>query len=114
MSRLELARKVAFALAAAGVLAASGQSFYAHRHLREPVVLGPGVTAVRHRVFLLGSFLGYLPSNAMVAMIGSGLGKHSLARSMGQITIAMLGLGIASLVVWHLRRKLMGADKSSH
>ena len=47
-------------------------------------------------------------------MIGSGLGKHSLARSRGQITIAMLGLGIASLVVWHLRRKLMGADKSSH
>lgn len=73
-----------------------------------------GVTTVRHRVFLLGSFLGYLPSNAMVAMIGSGLGKHSLARSMGQITIAMLGLGLASLVVWHLRRKLMGADKRSH
>ncbi len=70
-----------------------------------------GVTPVRHRVFLLGSFLGYLPSNAMVALIGSGLGKHSLARSMGQITIAMLGLGIASLVIWHLRRKLICSGK---
>lgn len=72
-----------------------------------------GVTPVRHRVFLLGSFLGYLPSSAMVAMIGSGLGKHSLARSMGQITMAMLGLGIASAIVWHLRRKLMGSKRTS-
>ncbi len=70
-----------------------------------------GVTPVRHRAFLLGSFLGYLPSSAMVAMIGSGLGKHSLARSMGQITMAMLGLGVASLIVWRMRKKLMGPGR---
>lgn len=65
-----------------------------------------GVTPVRHRTFLLGSFLGFLPSTAMVTIIGSGLGKQSLTHSMGQITAAMLGLGAASLIVWRLRRKL--------
>jgi uncharacterized membrane protein YdjX (TVP38/TMEM64 family) len=65
-----------------------------------------GVTPVRHRAFLLGSFLGYLPSSAMVALIGSGLGKQSLGQALWQVTMAMLGLGAFSAIVWHVRRKL--------
>lgn len=65
-----------------------------------------GMTPVRHRVFLLGSFLGYLPSSAMVAMIGSGLGKQSWGQAMWQVTLAMLGLGAFSSIVWYLRKKL--------
>jgi uncharacterized membrane protein YdjX (TVP38/TMEM64 family) len=69
-----------------------------------------GVTAVKHRYFLLGSFLGYLPSSIMVAAIGSSLGKgfntETLAHSISQITAAMLGLGAISLVVWFLQKKL--------
>jgi hypothetical protein len=42
-----LVRKLAFALLAAALIVASGRSFSAHRHLRETVVLGPGVTAVK-------------------------------------------------------------------
>jgi hypothetical protein len=42
-----LVRKLAFALLAAALIVASGRSFSAQRHLREPVVLGPGVTAVK-------------------------------------------------------------------
>ena len=41
-----MVRKLVFAAIGAAVLAGSGASFYASRHLREPVVLGPGVTRV--------------------------------------------------------------------
>ncbi len=69
-----------------------------------------GLTPVKHRYFLLGSFLGYLPSSALVAAIGSGLGKgfskETLAHSIVQITLAMLALGGISLLVWTLKKKL--------
>ncbi len=69
-----------------------------------------GLTPVKHRYFLLGSFLGYLPSSALVAAIGSGLGKGfsraTLAHSISQITLAMLALGLISWVVWRLKKKL--------
>ncbi len=67
-----------------------------------------GITPVKHRVFLVGSFLGYLPSAAWVALIGSGIGKVSLAHAMGQITVAMLGLGTVSVLAWYVRRHLSG------
>ncbi len=41
------ARKAAIAALGAVLLAASGASFYRSRHLKEPLVMGPGVTAVR-------------------------------------------------------------------
>jgi len=69
-----------------------------------------GLTPVKHRYFMLGSFLGYLPSSIMVAAIGSSLGKgfnqETLQHSIAQIAAAMLGLGAISLVVWYLRKKL--------
>ena len=74
-----------------------------------------GLTPVKHRYFLIGSFLGYLPSSALVAAIGSGLGKgfsrETLAHSITQITLAMLALGGISWLVWRLRQKL-AAKKS--
>jgi uncharacterized membrane protein YdjX (TVP38/TMEM64 family) len=72
-----------------------------------------GLTPVRHRVFLVGSFLGYLPSSIMVVLIGSGLGKKTLMHSMTQISLAMLGLGTAALIVWHFQKKLSGAAKKA-
>lgn len=69
-----------------------------------------GLTPVKHRYFLLGSFLGYLPSSVMVSAIGSSLGKgfnkETFQHSIAQITAAMLGLGAISLIVWYLRKKL--------
>ena len=70
-----------------------------------------GLTHVRHRVFLLGSFLGYLPSAAWVALIGSGIGKQSLPHAMFHITLAMLGLGGASTIAWYIRRRLTSGAK---
>jgi uncharacterized membrane protein YdjX (TVP38/TMEM64 family) len=65
-----------------------------------------GLTPVRHRVFLVGSFLGYLPSCAMVVLIGSGLGKQTLAHSMIQISLAMVVLGAVTTIVWRLKKHL--------
>jgi hypothetical protein len=45
--RLLVQKSIVAALGLA-LLASSGWSFYRSRHLREPVVLGPGVTGVRH------------------------------------------------------------------
>lgn len=67
-----------------------------------------GMTPVRHRHFILGSFLGYLPSSLLVALIGSGVGKPSLGHSMRQITFATLGLLALSLTVWLLKKRLPG------
>lgn len=47
MNRSMWLRKLLLGILAGALLAASGLSFYDHRHLQEPVVLGPGVTAVR-------------------------------------------------------------------
>lgn len=43
-----LVRKLILAVLGLALFATSGLSFYRSRHLREPVVVGPGVTAVRH------------------------------------------------------------------
>ncbi len=45
-SRLALIR-LGIALVWLGIMIPAGRQFYAHRHYREPVVLGPGVTAVK-------------------------------------------------------------------
>jgi uncharacterized membrane protein YdjX (TVP38/TMEM64 family) len=69
-----------------------------------------GLTPVKHRYFLLGSFLGYLPSSALVAAVGSSLGKgvstQTLSHSIMQITLAMLALGGISGLVWWLKKRL--------
>jgi uncharacterized membrane protein YdjX (TVP38/TMEM64 family) len=72
-----------------------------------------GMTPVRHRHFILGSFLGYLPSSLLVALIGSGVGKPSLGPSMRQITFAMLGLLALSLTLWRLKKRLPGLAPTS-
>src|SRR5512139_1917706 len=46
MTRTDLTRKLLLGALALVFLAVSGRSFYGHRHLREPVVMGPGVTRV--------------------------------------------------------------------
>ena len=60
-----------------------------------------GIMPTRHRTFLLGTSLGYLPSTAIVALAGSSLGKESLAKAITQVTLSMAGLGVLSmLLVW--------------
>jgi uncharacterized membrane protein YdjX (TVP38/TMEM64 family) len=64
-----------------------------------------GLTNVRHRVFLLGTFLGYLPNTLAAALVGSSLGKKTLAASMTQIAGAMAVLAATAAVLGWWRRK---------
>ncbi len=60
-----------------------------------------GVLPTTQRTFLIGTGLGYLPSTAIIALAGSSLGKDSLALAMTQITLAMIGLAVLTLLlVW--------------
>ena len=68
-----------------------------------------GVLETRHWTFLVGTFLGYLPSNIPVALAGSSMGKDSLIKAMAQISLSMLALGaFGALVLWIRRR--MGSE----
>jgi hypothetical protein len=42
----------------------------------------------------------------MVVLIGSGLGKQTLAHSMIQISLAMVVLGAVTTIVWRLKKHL--------
>ncbi len=68
--------------------------------------LGLGLVDVTHRAFLLGSFLGYLPSNAIVSLIGSSMGKDSAQKALGQVTASLVLLALVSVITLHIRRRL--------
>lgn len=56
-----------------------------------------GMTTVRHRTFLIGTLVGYIPLNVAFTLVGSGLGKETLAESLKQILAA---LAVVNLVAW--------------
>ncbi len=65
-----------------------------------------GIMPTPHATFLLGTFLGYLPSNAIVALAGSSLGKESLTKAITQVSLSMMGLAALSiLLVWLTNRR---------
>ncbi len=66
-----------------------------------------GMTPVRHRVFFTGTLIGYLPLNVALTLVGSGLGKETLAESLKQILTA---LAVINIVAWIVVRR---AKKSS-
>jgi uncharacterized membrane protein YdjX (TVP38/TMEM64 family) len=65
-----------------------------------------GVLETRHTTFLIGTFLGYLPSNLPVALAGSSMAKDSLPRAIAQVSVSMIALGIFSAVILRVRRKI--------
>ena len=62
-----------------------------------------GISGVTHRVFLLGTLIGYLPLNLTVTLVGSGMGKSSLTESMTQILAAIGLINIAAWMMWKKR-----------
>ena len=65
-----------------------------------------GVLHTRHSTFLIGTFLGYLPSNIPVALAGSSAGKESLAKAIEQVSLSMLILGVCSALIMWVRRRM--------
>lgn len=67
-----------------------------------------GVLKTRHSTFLLGTFVGYLPSNIPIALAGSSMAKESLSKALAQVSLSMLALAVFStLVLWIRRRSKM-------
>ncbi|GEP40710.1 TVP38/TMEM64 family protein [Brevifollis gellanilyticus] len=65
-----------------------------------------GVTTVRHRTFLLGTLLGYLPLNIALSLVGSGIGKDSLVKTLVQLCAALALINIVGWLVWRKTRQL--------
>lgn len=64
-----------------------------------------GMTPVQHTRFLLGTLLGYLPLNVAFSLVGSGLGKGSLATTLTQLLAAMAVINIAAWLVYRVMKK---------
>ncbi|SKB01286.1 Uncharacterized membrane protein YdjX, TVP38/TMEM64 family, SNARE-associated domain [Prosthecobacter debontii] len=64
-----------------------------------------GVSGVAHSIFLLGTVAGYLPLNLAFTLVGSGLGKGSLAQSLTQLLGALAVVNIVAWLVWRLAKK---------
>jgi uncharacterized membrane protein YdjX (TVP38/TMEM64 family) len=69
-----------------------------------------GMTSVKHRTFLAGTLLGYLPLNIALTLVGSGLGKESLAQSIKQVLAA---LAVINLVAWAVMRMVKKHRKAA-
>lgn len=65
-----------------------------------------GVLKTRHSTFLVGTFLGYLPSNIPVALAGSSVGKENLDKAIAQVGMSMLALAVFSLLIMYIRRRV--------
>ncbi|RFC42758.1 MAG: SNARE-associated domain [Verrucomicrobia bacterium] len=65
-----------------------------------------GVVGTRHSTFLIGTFLGYLPSNIPIALAGSSMGKESLQRAILQVSLSMSALAVFSVLIFWIRRRL--------
>jgi uncharacterized membrane protein YdjX (TVP38/TMEM64 family) len=64
-----------------------------------------GATEVRHRTFLTGTLLGYLPLNIAFSLVGSGLGKQHLEHTLGQLLAALGVVNVAGWLVWRWVRR---------
>lgn len=64
-----------------------------------------GVSAVSHRLFLAGTTAGYLPLNVAFTLVGSGLGKGSLAHSLTQLLGALAVVNGVGWLVWRFARR---------
>jgi uncharacterized membrane protein YdjX (TVP38/TMEM64 family) len=65
-----------------------------------------GLVKTPHRKFLLGTFLGYLPSNAAVVALGSAFGKDDAIKALTHVSLGMAALGAVTLVIIYVRRRL--------
>jgi len=63
-----------------------------------------GVTEVAHTTFLIGTATGYLPLNIAFSLVGSGLGKGSLAQSLTQLLGALAVVNLVAWLVWRFAR----------
>ena len=71
------------------------------------------LSAIRHRTFLAGTLLGYIPLNLAATLAGSGLGKSSLTTAAVQLMAALAVINVALWLVWRRFKKTSPAPSSS-
>jgi len=70
-----------------------------------------GMTPVKHSRFLMGTVLGYLPLNVAFTLVGSGLGKGSLAQSLAHLLAAMALFNFAAWLVYQITKRLTASKQ---
>lgn len=63
------------------------------------------LTKVSHRVYLLGTLCGILPSTLISTLIGSGMGKASLEEAVRNIAWSLILMGTFGSLVWYARKR---------
>lgn len=71
-----------------------------------------GVGRCGHRVFLAGTLAGHLPLNVVFSLMGSGLGKDSLAHTLAQLLGALAAVHLLGWLLWRVLRR-EGARRDS-
>jgi uncharacterized membrane protein YdjX (TVP38/TMEM64 family) len=84
-----------------------GRVFWVRQLMVPGIVLNImlGVTTISHRLFLVGTALGYLPLNVTFTLVGSGLGKGNIAQTMMQLLAAIGLINIIGWLVWRAKNK---------
>ncbi len=62
------------------------------------------LTNATHRIFLLGSFTGFLPVGIVFTLFGSSIGKQSIWLSLFQLVCALALVLVLTLTAWRLRQ----------
>jgi uncharacterized membrane protein YdjX (TVP38/TMEM64 family) len=62
-----------------------------------------GLSSVKHRTFLAGTLLGYLPLNMASCLMGSGIGKDSFSKTLTQLLAASAIIHIIGWAGWGRR-----------
>lgn len=66
---------------------------------------GLALSEVNTRVFLIGTFIGYLPQGIIASLIGSGLVNEKAMDGVSKLVTAGIVLLAGTFWLWHLRRK---------
>lgn len=73
---------------------------------------GLALSKVRARVFVLGTFIGYLPQGIIATLIGSGVVDQGATEGLGKLLAAGIVLTIGAFLLWRWRRQ--GGSTQEH
>jgi uncharacterized membrane protein YdjX (TVP38/TMEM64 family) len=66
---------------------------------------GLALSQVSARVFLVGTFLGYLPQGVIAALIGSGVVDEKAMEGLGKLVAAGIVLSVGAFLLWRRRKQ---------
>lgn len=66
---------------------------------------GLALSQVSARVFLIGTFIGYLPQGIIAVLIGSGVVDEKALEGFGKLIGAGIVLTVGAFMLWHWRRR---------